>query len=587
MDAIQDPDGFIRLLAHIPSEILILIFDSVPKPQLKVLRSKCRKFEPIASDILFRTISLAPRKRQLRVLAHVANHPVLRLKVRHLSYDLSRYSDIPPDELHRPKFDTRLFREFGLVNPNQADIVNSWKHLHNLLQDENIIIQSNNEGRMLTRYLPCLERLQELSISYKYTGPYRYSAVPPLLPASRFESFNKFESDTHQIVGDSLLFLFEAIQEARFPIRIFNYEYNYHFSLFFPFPMDHLTHYHSSVKTLTTLTLSLDRVLITDHLFRPVSDFIYSGLPAVLQSATGLQHLSIIKAGNCGVLVPQKPRYLFYFEPRDDDQTQPRSTAVDSPQILHWPHLKSIELRQTVCAAEELIDILTAQRHSLQEVVLTQVILSKGRWEDVATCLASLHHLKRLTLRNLMYFNHARAGISTGFAPMICRPLISSMYNDKRMGSPGSEEDLEAMLLRGEYIQGSVKTVLNCPATTDGDRQAEPVKAEYFGVGLCEFDPRLAFFIYPLPPTLSYEPYLQIRYNLYGLMSKPIVMLVGNNLRFHCGTGELSEQDRLLLPKAREGADADGRSMYDLYVTYNILTRTAKIAWSFEDLVRP
>ena len=84
-------EAFFARLVDLPVELLLNIFTNVPNGQLKVLCLMCKKLAPIAQELLFHTLTVAPRKSHLRALKHVANHPVLGLHVKHLSYDLSSF----------------------------------------------------------------------------------------------------------------------------------------------------------------------------------------------------------------------------------------------------------------------------------------------------------------------------------------------------------------------------------------------------------------------------------------------------------------------------------------------------------------
>ena len=215
---IQDPAQFGQRLISLPTEILDLIFESVPKPQLKALRTTCRAFEDSTTGLLFHTLILAPRKRQLRVFKNIANHPILRSKVRHLSYDLSLYSAFHRESTTSPYvYEKEFEKQFGRHQLNTSKHISaSLQYFGNLCDDEERIIRTSEEAQILSKYLHNLQKLQKVSISYDYKGPYRYSTAPPIAPAAS-PYYIRYPGN-----GNAILFLFRALRKANIPIQIFS-----------------------------------------------------------------------------------------------------------------------------------------------------------------------------------------------------------------------------------------------------------------------------------------------------------------------------------------------------------------------------
>ena len=180
MDLIQDTGGFDQRLSALPVELPFYILHCLPKPYLKALRFKYRKFELVVSGYLFHTLSYVLRKRQLRVFAHVASHPVLSRYLKHTSCTFLRYGcfacKIPQN---RVLYIEDIQKESSLCN---CHATGSLLQYQNLYDDERQIIKANEEARVLVMYLPKLQNLHHVSASFEYTGPYRWSSAPSREP---------------------------------------------------------------------------------------------------------------------------------------------------------------------------------------------------------------------------------------------------------------------------------------------------------------------------------------------------------------------------------------------------------------------
>ena len=74
---------------HLPNELLLYIFQSLGRTDLKSARLVCKSWDPCASHFLFDKIYVSPNEIDLQVFEAIAQHPILSKSVRHLVYDAS------------------------------------------------------------------------------------------------------------------------------------------------------------------------------------------------------------------------------------------------------------------------------------------------------------------------------------------------------------------------------------------------------------------------------------------------------------------------------------------------------------------
>ena len=74
---------------HLPNELLLDIFHSLDRTDLKSARLVCKSWDPCASYFLFDKIYVAPNQIDLQVFEAITQHPILSKCVRHLVYDAS------------------------------------------------------------------------------------------------------------------------------------------------------------------------------------------------------------------------------------------------------------------------------------------------------------------------------------------------------------------------------------------------------------------------------------------------------------------------------------------------------------------
>ena len=77
---------------HLPNELLLNIFQSSERTDLKSARLVCKSWDPCASRFLFDKIYVAPNAIDLQVFEDITQHPILSKCVRHLVYDASVFT---------------------------------------------------------------------------------------------------------------------------------------------------------------------------------------------------------------------------------------------------------------------------------------------------------------------------------------------------------------------------------------------------------------------------------------------------------------------------------------------------------------
>ncbi|MCJ1481770.1 hypothetical protein MMC06_001929 [Schaereria dolodes] len=373
-------------LSLIPYEIWNIIFSALSHNDLKVLRTLCRKFAIIAQETLFRTVVVAPRKRELRILARVANHPSLKTCVKHLFYDLSRY----PVGFNHPRAALdyqRYLRDKYQERFDSTRAENSWIEHNNKLKDQEVIIRHDREAEALALNLPKLENLRHITVSYKYRVGYAYYDVRtdknnPNQPWR----LSSFRTTTH--VDEPLRLIFRAIKTAKVPIESFS-----------------LLHGDNSVEFSRNVFFklpSLRQLSAAQHFFRTLKtidlDFSHT-LPSRVSYAHGRQGLMVTETCSTAVAdLLQRAKGLrnlklgfFHSGParRDSILRSHLPLHMQVGETSYWKDLTDLTLSSMCLYSDELMDFLTRHISSLKRISLLDMTLLSGSWKTVAECLAT------------------------------------------------------------------------------------------------------------------------------------------------------------------------------------------------------
>ena len=214
MAEIQDILAFCQSLRHLPVELLIKIFDYLPNPHIKILGCKCKNMAHMARVRLFHTLIVGLRKRHLRVLAHVAKHPVLRHYVKNLSYDHSRYAVMTFDRY----VEQLPPRQDGGTYTKQDQLV-GYHRTRNLNRDQWDIMKKTLDAQLYPKVLSQFPNLHQLTFLYYYTGPCRYRAGPS--PASSIRIADGYGGQVGRFDRLSIRRFIRACLRAKVPIDTF------------------------------------------------------------------------------------------------------------------------------------------------------------------------------------------------------------------------------------------------------------------------------------------------------------------------------------------------------------------------------
>jgi hypothetical protein len=388
MEATTSPAPPAKGLAALPTELLLKIFADVPNVDLKRVAIAGKVFAAPAQERLFSTLSIAPRKRQLRVLLHVSKHPVLCTYLKHLAYDLSFY--------HYTKFtledyQTRL-EHLDRRKFSSYDVLAGYAITVNLIREQATILKHNLIADVLWKTLPKLPKLKAISFSYRYTGPYLWKGAPPLAPLIPrvYKISNRRIPETHSNPETAFRTIFRALEKSGVQIKSLTVD---------PPEMEHfeqrevlaLTSKRSrnmarnAFQSLTVISMRFSRLeserFLNMRMPSPpiVSHTTPTFVAELLQRAKGLKRLSF---GN-------------------NDYSGPRFNGVEEwshfPLFLQlgdgfrWHYLESLELVNMVLYEEEIIDFVNLHAATLVEVMLVRIVLlCVLGWNKVTDALKGL-----------------------------------------------------------------------------------------------------------------------------------------------------------------------------------------------------
>lgn len=388
MEATTSPAPPAKGLAALPTELLLKIFADVPNVDLKRVAIAGKELAAPAQERLFSTLSIAPRKRQLRVLLHVSQHPVLCTYLKHLAYDLSLYHHakitLEGYQTSLEKVDRRKF--------SSRDILAGYITTKNLITEQATILKHNLIADVLWKTLPKLPKLKAISFSYKYTGPYLSKGAPPLGPPvlRPFIISNRRNPDRHSNPETAFRTIFRALKKTGVQIKNLTIDPPEKES-FEQREVLSLTSKRSRImarkafQSLTVISMRFSRLEsgIFLHMGLPPPPIVSHTTPTLvaelLQRAKGLKRLS------------------FGY----NDYSWLRLNGIEEwshfPLFLQlgdgfrWHYLESLELVNMVLYEEEIIDFVNLHAATLVEVMLVRIVLlCVLGWNKVTDALKGL-----------------------------------------------------------------------------------------------------------------------------------------------------------------------------------------------------
>lgn len=385
MEVTASPTHLAKGLAALPTELLLKIFADVPNPDLKRVAIVGKKLAAPAQEQLFSTLSIAPRKRQFRVLLHVSKHPVLSTYLKHLSYDLALYRStkftLEGYQTSLEKVDRRKF--------SSQDILAGYIHTKNLIKDQATILKHNLIADVLLKTLPKLPKLKAISFSYKYTGPYPSKGAPPLAPQPYLPVYWR-NLDLRSDAETAFRAIFRALKKTGVEIKHLtidppdkaSFEQRKVLALM---SKRSRTMARKAFQSLTVISMRFSRLenecsLYTVRFPKPiVSQTTPTFVAELLQSAKGLKRLSF------GYNDYSRQNY------NGCNEWSHFPLFLQFGDGFRWHYLESLELVNMTLYEEEIIDFVNLHVATLKEVLLVRIIiLSVLGWNKVADALKGL-----------------------------------------------------------------------------------------------------------------------------------------------------------------------------------------------------
>lgn len=375
-------------LAALPTELLLKIFADVPNHDLKGVAVTCKSLAAPAQERLFSTLTIAPRKRQLRVLMHVSKHPVLSTYVEHLSYDLSLHSRGHPLAINLHEYQLSLGQE-KLSRFTEEEVLAGYIHTKNMVKEQFRILKGNRIAEVLVKTLPKFVKFKAITVSRTYTGLYHRQGPGPLTPNS--DSYGDlYNPDARSNAEIALRTIFGALKKTGVPLKILtiNPKHDNYFDqrevLAFSSKRSKATA-RGAFQSLSDIEMRFSPLESESFPYqRPQRPPIVSHLTPtptaeLLQAAKGLRKLSF-GYNKHSRQWPNGPYEWAHYP-----------LFLQFGDGFRWHCLESMELVNLRLYDEEIIDFVNLHAETLREVVLDNItILSALGWNKVADCLKGL-----------------------------------------------------------------------------------------------------------------------------------------------------------------------------------------------------
>ena len=219
MATIRGSLSFAQNFVALPTEILLIILDNdIPKTHLKIFRTVCRKLEPIASEVLYRTLTFAFTEWHLQSMFYVAHHPVLCTYVTHLACNLTRHTVLTMAEYE----ETLDYSGRELFEDLQVQ--ESYDHFRQLLEKQTELVEIVWDTAFLKQCLPKLANLRHVSCSHQEAWPaefYSGCLVPMALSPIML---GKISQRCSFCDPKDLFNVTQALKEARVPVQFSSFQ---------------------------------------------------------------------------------------------------------------------------------------------------------------------------------------------------------------------------------------------------------------------------------------------------------------------------------------------------------------------------
>lgn len=367
-------------ISDLPTDILLLVTDRLPKSDCKSLRLVSRALYSFSSNLpLITELWFSPHSEDLTVFKDVCNHPFLGKHVTTVLYDITRFEDLSLEELRKrwPR-PPRWARRDGKQKRWQwiEEHPGPWQYLK--------LVQEQNDGgldevRKLAEGLKRLPNVNKIKLGFPFQKSYLLTDSERLSPLwrtsdvqwmSRSGDYWKAKISVKQM-GD----IFESMEvggvcveelgfwqdDIRVPLSAFNFNTTQIFK-----------HAVSLFRQLRSLSIQFSRSDL-----RSSEDI--SSFRELLCTATGMRKLHICIDGEVGT-----------SKDRDELEALVGGTS--------FPRLQNLKIKGIYTSGEAMCRYLRRHWTTIQSLVLESVTFwkqGKGEWDDFWGVLGSDSVAKR------------------------------------------------------------------------------------------------------------------------------------------------------------------------------------------------
>ena len=412
---------------HLPNELVLDVFQSLGRTDLKSARLVCKSWYPCASHFLFDKIYVAPNKIDLQVFEAITQHPILKTCVRHLVYDASVFA---PD-LTKESYVEAFLQQMSLVmDKGEASPENTDPQIVDLVYDCN---------RRISEVYRDWEK-QQIAIwkDHSFFHPGYQAYQEHSVYQERALQSGKFLQTL--VLGLSRIGLLESVslQGAWTPLVVANLgEHHYGTPLarrwnpFHCFPrrwrwepgMDrHFGIITTALARAKTHIGHIDEFAI-DGDFSTNESYLEKDRARVNGLGSGIAALSGIKR----LHFDHTWDYLELSGPKDDANVEGLLKLLglmQSLQRLHistssyyiydtvffkvmtWNNLEDLALKRLASTSTDLLHLLLIQMPRLRHLAVRYLdLIDENCWASVMECLRQFHHFTTLKMKHQRWLN--------------------------------------------------------------------------------------------------------------------------------------------------------------------------------------
>ena len=436
----------------LPTEVILLILESLEKRDLKSARLVSKTWTSLAAELLFDQVYVSVHPENLEVFKAITRHPLLSQCIKTLRYDAvefaedctkkrylrslrlqTRYlfvehnreelrastfgrdiktwvefvtTDDPDDDAYR-----KPFEDYDFVNDGYQKY-QKCAALQRALFNNGTFLESLVEGLQTLKNLSCVmidgqwgfprEDLHDIKLILKkptgsplardwnllHMSPQGWDFVPP-------HDVDEEEIFGRAIRADHYWTIIAALLRTQRRIQTFNMgdRYNYGFP---PFVFDRTRKESPSFYGLDVVAFSEVQVLKL-----VIARYGVATTPELFPNIDGLRSLlrSMHRLRILGLYLPESIFEMSAFY---------KSSQI-FPQEGQWNQLTSLSLSAISSSAADFLTLITRKMPALSHLELGRIRLDVGDWEGVIECMEHSMHLSRLDIEHSSQFYHRGA----------------------------------------------------------------------------------------------------------------------------------------------------------------------------------